>query len=603
MERRIINILDYGAKSGQGTDCTIPVQKALEDIRGMKEAVTLFFPKGEYHFHKEYALSRTFHTSNTNSLDYPEKKIGFLMEEQENLCIDGDGSLFVFHGNMMAFAAVFCKGIELKNFAWDFPCATVSEMLVENVEGNRVTYQIPKAQSFEIKGKDVNWFEISPLSGETYWSFKNQEKVAALVLYRPGSKTAVRCEEEIWPLWKVEKVKELTGHRIEVTYKESEARSYEAGMCFEICRNDYRETAGAFFWESEDICVREVKVHYLHSFGWLTQMCRKVSFYQCRFVPRDNTGRKAAGFADLIHVSGAAGEIRIEECEFGNSHDDAINIHGTFTRVKEMPENHSLVLEYVHDQQGGFPQFHPGDKVIFYARDTLQGVNGEQEYTVDNKGAVMYRDGRCMRVDFLEELPVCLGDRIGTEGKYVAENVTYTPSVLIKKCRFETIPTRGILCTTREKILIEENEFHSMSMASIFVSNDSDEWYESGPVRDMEIRNNIFHVGNPYGFTEGNTAISIHPVVKGEVLPGEDYPVHKNIRIHHNTFHIKNDKVLDAKNVENLSFYENTIFRESDSLEDALKVITLSDCKNAGVYHNNFDDKKVSIPDAIINKQ
>ncbi len=478
-------------------------------------------------------------------------------------------------------------------------------MEVESVFKNQVTYKIPLSQTYEVKDSDVLWYEKSPLTGDTYWSFKNQEFMEALVLYQPWDKTAIRCREEMWPLSHVKAVTELENHRLQVTYTDKDTGCYKAGMCFEICRNAYRETAGAFIWECKKVWIEDVTVHYLHSFGWLTQMCNDVSFLKCRFIPREYTGRRATGFADLIHVSGAGGEIRIEECRFGNAHDDSINIHGTFTRVKEMIDNHTLLLEYVHNQQGGFPQYHPGDKIIFYARDTLQGVNGEKEYTVDNRGTVMSDSGRVMQVTFMEELPDFFKDKIGTEGKYVAENVTYTPSVIIKKCYFETIPTRGILCTSRKKVIIEENEFHGMSMPSVFISNDSDDWYESGPVRDMEIRNNIFFIWNPYGTEpDGNTAISIDPVVKGGKLPGEDFPIHKNIRIHHNLFYIQNDKVLTAKNVENLCFYNNKIVRTNEKGEIIKKVqkyklslLSLIDCKKAKVYNNEYDCNTVNLPD------
>lgn len=589
MERKIINILDYGAKA-DGKDCTVPVQNALEAIKNSNEAATLLFPRGEYHFYKENAQRRIYHTSNTNSLDYPVKHIGILLEEQEDLCIDGDGSLFLFHGNMMALAVVKSKQIELSNFSWDFPCATVSEMEVVQVTKNQVIYTVPPAQTYEIHQNDVYWFEKSPLTGETYWNFKNQEYVDAIVVYKPWDKTAIRCQEEIWPFSNVKEIQELKGHRLKITYKDKVSKELQPGMCFEICRNAYRETAGAFLWESERVGVKNVGVHFLNSFGWLVQMCHNVAFKNCRFMPREDTGRRAAGFADLIHVSGASGEIRIEESEFSNAHDDSINIHGTFTRVREMLDPHTLILEYVHNQQGGFPGFYSGDNVIFYARDTLQGVNGEARYTVDSAGAVMSEDGKSMRVTFAEELPACLSEKIGMEGLYVAENETYTPSVLIRKCRFETIPTRGILCTTRKKVVLEENEFTGMGMASVFISNDSNDWYESGPVRDMEIRNNNFYLLNPYGYTAGNTAICIEPIVKGGKLPGEDYPVHKNIRIHDNVFYIHKDKVLVGENVENLQFYYNKIICIGEIIDDQSEVISLSRCKNAKIYDNEMKE-------------
>ncbi|MGB8454860.1 MAG: glycosyl hydrolase family 28-related protein [Anaerocolumna sp.] len=588
MEHRLINILNYGAKADGKTDCTIPVKKALEDIRKRKKPATLFFPKGEYHFYKEYAEKRLYHTSNTNSLDYPVKEIGILIEEQENLRIDGDGSLFLFHGNMMALAVVKSRQIELCNFSWDFPCATVSEMTIEKIENNRVIYRIPKAQTYEVKNQEIRWYEKSPLTGETYWSFMNQEQVAALVVYHPWDKTAIRYPEEFWPLSNAESMTGLKDQRIQVTYKKV-PDCYREGICFEICRNAYRETAGSFIWESDNVQMEGINIHYMHSFGWLIQMSCDISFMKCRFMPRENTGRRTTGFADLIHVSGARGEISIKECGFSNAHDDPINIHGTFTRVVNMPDEYTLLLEYVHDQQGGFRQFYPGNKVIFYARDTLQGVNKEQEYTVVKTEDPIGGDGRSMLVTFAEIIPECLKDKIGAEGKYVAENVTYTPSVLIKNCYFESIPTRGILCTSRKKVVIEENEFHSINMSAIYISNDSNEWYESGPVRDMEIRNNRFYIIKPYdNEPEGKEAICIHPIVKGDKLPDGEYPIHKNIRIHHNIFYIPHERVLSAENVEDLHFYDNKIFWSEECSGKELMALSFNHCKNTEVNDNEF---------------
>ena len=43
----------------------------------------------------------------------------------------------------------------------------------------------------------------------------------------------------------------------------------------------------------------------------------------------------------------------------------------------------------------------------------------------------------------------------------VVENVTYTPEVIVRNNYFSRIPTRGLLVTTRRKVLIESNTFFS----------------------------------------------------------------------------------------------------------------------------------------------
>ena len=105
----VLNALDYGADPTGAADSTVAIQNALAAAKELEEqgkSVTLEFPRGVYHIYKDYAHKREYHTSNTNSIENPIKTIGFLIEEHENLTVDGNGSLFMMHGNMMALAVV-----------------------------------------------------------------------------------------------------------------------------------------------------------------------------------------------------------------------------------------------------------------------------------------------------------------------------------------------------------------------------------------------------------------------------------------------------------------------------------------------------------------
>ena len=148
---------------------------------------------------------------------------------------------------------------------------------------------------------------------------------------------------------------------------------------------------------------------------------------------------------------------------------------------------------------------------------------------------------------------------INGEGRYVAENITYTPSVIIRDNCIETIPTRGILCTTRQTVLIEGNSFHELYMAAIFISNDSADWYESGPVRNMIIRGNRFYLRKKEADSRQTEAVLIAPVV----LQTEDghscKNIHQNILISDNTFFADSAQVIRAEGVTNLTFVENHI--------------------------------------------
>lgn len=581
----VIDVLEYGADPTGINDSAEAIWKALEEAKkvsdGGKNAVTLNFPKGEYHIYKDKAQQREYHTSNTNSIENPIKTIGILIEGQKNLTIEGNGSRFMMHGNMMALAVAKSENITLHNFAWDFEVPTVSEMTVTGMgkDGmNEYTdFYIPNCFPYEIKGNTILWrSENSPYTNEPYWTETGIHNSYAVVAYHPDDEMTRNYYTFDGPFQNASKIEQLENNQVRVFYRGLRPAMQEKGMVFELASSAVRETAGAFTWESKNVHAEKVNVHFMHGFGWLIQMSENVYYKECNLMPRENSGHLTVSFADGIHASGAAGEIVIEDCNFANTHDDPINLHGTFTRVEKRVDDHTLELKYVHNQQGGFPQYHVGDKVQFFTRDLLSSTDGEKQYEVAEVVANPGEDGKDLRtmvIKFKEALPENLSDKILGQPKYVAENVTYAPKVTIRNCTFKNVPTRGILCTTRNEVIIENNVFHNMSMATIFLSNDSNDWYESGPIRDMKIRNNTFYIKD-IGRTswEYAPAIYIHPVTKGGQFPDASNPIHKNISIEGNTFYMDEDTVVKAESVENLTFKNNKVFRMNPDVNLTVKL-------------------------------
>lgn len=578
---KTILLSDYLNNLNKFGDCALPLQTALDDIKKSGEPCALLLPEnGEIHIYKDYCQVREYHTSNTNSVEFPQKTIGFLIENQKDLTVDGQGCKIIFHGDIMAVAVVHSENITLKNFSWDFAEPTVTQMTVKKANKFSVIYDIPVGCDFEISRNRVKWIcGKSPYTNKPYYVQYNSHKGYTVVGYDPETGIQRRYNILDYPFTRVLRAKKLSDREVKLSYFGKPPKlGQKQGMVSQLCASRYRPTSGGYFWESKNITVENLTVHYMHSLGCLVQMSENVAFRSCRFVP-DEEGRYCTSFADLIHVSGAAGKFIVENCEFTHPHDDPINVHGTFTRVEKVIDKHTLLLKYVHRQQGGFPQFHEGDEVNFFARDTLAPVNGEEKiYTVKKAGAPG-EDGnnfKTMTVVFNEELPGELTETIAGQPKYVAENVTYTPEVIIRNNIFDHVPTRGILCTTRKKVIIENNRFDHIAMACIFISNDSNDWYESGPVRDMTIRNNEFFIRKA-GQTEwaNAPAVYVHPVTKGGKLP--ETPVHKNITIEDNTIHLFSDKAFVIESVENLNIRNNKIIKENNSKNE---VCEIKACKN-----------------------
>lgn len=611
-----IDVTYFGADPTGQVDSTEAIWKAFEYAKTMQGQVVIDFPTGTYQLQKGTSQKREYHTSNTDSIRFPIKHIALLLEDQEQVILNGNGSLFMIHGDCMALAIVRSKDVYLHNFSWDFAVPTTIEMTVSATgewNGEQYTdFTIPDCFSFSVdeNARNVTWYsEVDPTSGQYYWTDKNHKDAWTVVGYHPDSKITRRYSLDSGPFSeKRTKIILLNDTTVRVFYGENRPIIHQKDLVFEFCSTPRRETAGAFIWESTDTVIEKVNVHYMHAFGWLTQMSHNVSYFDCTFKTREGTGRYTSSYADLIHVSGASGHIHIEGCTFNHSHDDPINIHGTFTRVEEKIDDRTVRLRYVHSQQGGFPQYYVGNQVVFYRRDTLTAADGDEKcYTVT---AVKHpgeegNDLQSMIITFDQSIPNEILQQINGEGMVVAENVTYTPTVHIKNNLFETVSTRGILCTTRKKVMIEHNIFKHMAMDAIFISNDSQDWYESGPVRDVTIRVNTFFVTKVGNANWRNAAIRIDPVTKGYQYPPFEQAIHRNIRIEENTFYMEHESVLVANSVDHLIFknntiywyspeintqYANTIIGEEIKEENSKQTFEITACNNVMFEANSYED-------------
>lgn len=563
---KIVNVGEYGSDVGTSGDYTIIVNNLLQGLKGGEGDTIVSFPQGTYHFYPDHAPKREFHTSNTDTRNHPIKRVCFLIEELENITIEGNDSLFIFHGDVMGFGIFHSKNIQLQNLSWDYEVPTLSELEVLGTGKDQDTiyadYKIGNGIPYEISDDQQSFYwlsEKSPYSKELYWKDEGSKNDMVIVGYDEVSGVKRRHEVNNGPFANNKiRLEEREKGIVRIYYDQALPAEVVPNRVFEFCKVTDRNTAGALIWESENICLTNVTIHYLHGFGFLVQMSGDVSFRECQFVPNTAKGKHGSSFADSIHVSGAKGKILIDGCTFRHPHDDPINIHGTFTRVQKKINENTLEVIYAHQQQSGFPQYHIGDKIVFFNRATM-GEDFPNEYEVI-KVVHPGQDGnnlQTMQVTLNRSVPFDMIENEHGEYIYVMENVTYTPEVVITNNSFAQVPTRGILCTTRRKVLIEGNHFENITMSPIFISNDSNDWYESGPVRDMTIRGNTFYVTHIESWHYRKPAIYIHPIPLGEKV--SPVPIHKNITIEDNVFYMNHEYVVSARNVDNLVIKNNKI--------------------------------------------
>ena len=537
------------------------LKNALEIVKTKQnEAVTIEFKQDVYHFHKEEAEEKLIHLSNTDSVKFPYKKIGVLIENISNLTLDGQGSLFNFHGNMMMLAMINSDNITLKNILFDYEVASTSELTVVayDLQDKWIDYKIPISLPFEIRDNNLYWLSEKDSRGNYYWIEKNAHNNYGIQVKYPQDEMGRSYYSEAHPFQNIVDIKLKKSNLIRINYSNLPPIKPVVGMNYQFLSNAQRETAGMLIYNSKNITLEHVQIAYMHGFGLLVQMSENILFDSIKIKTRDITERNTSSFADGIHVSGAKGKIVIKNSLFDNTHDDPINIHGTFTRVEKLLDPYTLELSYVHPQQGGFRQYHIGDEVKFYSRETLRALEKDSFTVVD----IVVEKDKSMVIKFDRILPDCIDDKVDNEGKYVVENLTYTPEVHIQNNQFKNVFTRMILVSTNKKILIEDNYFSYATMATIFISNDSNEWYESGPVNDVTIRNNTFKIKS-IGRTYWKYAPAIYfmPVTKGGQLPNYQHAIHNNILIENNRFYLESDGIIRAESVGNLIFKNNKVYR------------------------------------------
>ena len=124
-------------------------------------------------------------------------------------------------------------------------------------------------------------------------------------------------------------------------------------------------------------------------------------------------------------------------------------------------------------------------------------------------------------------------------------------------------------------MIIEDNVLYNYQNC-IDIPGDAKYWFETGGVRSVVIRNNIFILHNS---CQANAAVKVKPDFD---CPINNY--HQNVVIENNHFFGNNPRLLDAMCVDGLVFQNNT-YRAPLVDETGMEVyrIRVANCKNTDI--------------------
>lgn len=523
-------VADYDMRPYSYENQTERMRKVMEDCKTLNVKV-IAFEKGRYDFWTDGAVRKDYFISNTSSEEEcpsKTKTFGLYLEDINGLTIDGNGAELVFHGKMTMIAVAHCRQICLKNISLDFERPSTTELTYTKIDDKGVEVRFHKDSRYEIEDGRIHVY------GEG-WRSNNIHCVE----YNPQNSRSTYSEG--WYRLAESKAEEVgTGV---VRFATSPEFCPQIGNTLTI-RDIYRDQVGMFLYESQDITLSDVKIHYMHGLGIVSQYSRNINMLRVHCTPRQGSGRILASSADFMHFSGCSGKIKILDCRFEGSQDDPINVHGTNLRATRKINDKTLELRFMHAQSYGFNAFFVGDTVAFVNASTMERFS---QATINE---VIRLSDRTLAVTFDRLIPKNL-----ELGHDCVENLSCTPEVEIRNCFFTRTNTRGTLVTTPRKVVISGNTYLKTGMSAILIEGDAEGWYESGPVNDVLIENNTFI---DCGYTGGpeNAVIALHP---SNTIINKKHPVHRNVRISGNTFVTWGNPLLYAKSTEGLVFSDNEI--------------------------------------------
>jgi hypothetical protein len=531
--------------------------RVLEVIQQAGDNSVIHFSGDCYHFWPDRAYEAYYYISNNQ---HGLKNIAFPLVKKRNFTIDGGGARFVFHGEIVPFVVDGSENVTLRNFSVDWERPFFSQGEVQEAHVDRVIVKIDcDAYPYRVENRRMifegeGW--ESPLT-EGVFAFSPKTRAPG---YRSGDSMGLGYPEFI-------EVESLGEGRIKLC--EEFPILPELGDVV-VFRHYRRRTPAVFLVESKELLLESITLHQAGGMGFIAQFCENVELRLCTVTPSE--GRIFSVCADASHFVNCRGLIQLIDCHFENQLDDPLNVHGLNTRIKEVIDEYTVLVERVHHEQHGVSVGLAGDAVQFAHNTTLLSYGDNVITSVESINA------RYARISFERPLPK------GLYPGHVVENMSWTPDLLVSGCTVRGNRARGLLISTPGKVRIEGNNI-SAGGSGIKISGDANFWFESGAVRDVCIRDNDFGeccYGSP---SWGHSVIDIDP----EIAEPEKNKAcfHQNIRIENNRFATSDKGILFARSVDGLIFTGNTIQPSGFYPEwRMLQAITLEACQSVKVEEN-----------------
>ncbi len=429
-----------------------------------------------YHIRHEdsFVFEGFFCTNTAKKHENPNglRRTAMYLKNKKNIIVDGNGSTVIVHGKMTPFLFENCENITVKNLTVDYACPTMAEFKVLSNENGVCIIKINPECLFRIEGNNLIWQGENGDDGVPYWEDSYIGNRRHIKVFDPVKE---KCRDFRRDDLEFEKIEQIDNFTLRVRLKNKGA-DFTEGCIFQT-RNIVRDQTGAYFNRCKNLCFENLRIKFMHGLGMVSQFCENVTYRNCDFTPAE--GRTIASTADFFQFSGCKGKLVIDSCIARGAQDDYVNVHGTHLRIiAQSHEEKTLTVRFMHNESWGFQAFEKNDELEFIKWDTLipYAAASVIDYQKINDTDIKL---------FVDNIP----DGIEIE-KDVVENATWTPELHVLNCNFGPTSGRGILCTTRGKVIIENNCFRNLWGPALLIEDDCNFWFESGYTKEIVFRNN-----------------------------------------------------------------------------------------------------------------
>ncbi len=515
---QIINFKEHRKSGNDGYD----LYRFFTDLK-IKKDLKIVFPKDTYDVMPDYCFERALHISNHGWNGY--KRIALLLEDMENIELDFQDSTLVTHGVMTVAALVNSKNITIKNLTIENPqTGFMQTRVVAHGDGYVDLEKVSGHEQFHIRRDgelaytyyeanfDINCaIEFRTDTGEIEYGTNDFpfEKYTWLMHFEDigDNKLRIHGVKRYPPIGNI--------------------------VVFYLTR---RLGCGFFCEDCAELNFENITVHSCVGMGLLAQTCHNICLDN--FSTRRHGDQYYTANVDATHFVNCTGLVKVENSLFEGQFDDALNIHGMYTRVEKICGNEMFVRE-VHNQAKGIKIFREGDRI--------QAVNFNSliPYTEKTVEAIEYINQDIIKLTLKESAEdIIVGDNI--------ESMNRSADLIFRNNIVRDNRARGMLIATRGKTVIENNFFHTSGAAILFEAN-GDYWYESGGTLDVTIRDNTFDRCCYARLGLG----TIRCIPRKSIEEGKYF--NKNIKVIGNSFSMLNNPVVEFDNTENVVFKDNTV--------------------------------------------